>query len=452
MPQSLRGSLLRSTTTSTSLQILVCEKRIIDLSSELMSQIIDYEKLLQSNQNLVSPMARCSDDVLGYVLDFLIEGGSHFLYPLLLVNRRFHKLVMSSPFLWRKIFIRINDKITEVNSLSTLYIKTCQERSKLALMDIELDYQAIPYPEEFVKDRVHDALLAMVDRDSNKIPEGLYKTLDEADWYYKLELYRRRLLWVQEITGQLDTSRWRSGTIILPRDGSVIEATMQSLKRKMPHLQSLVLKVPDLEDQEWTLAEEFLVDLPAVKCLEIPPFIHTNDIVPNLAQLRSLSILQASDFDFCDLEALRGCRCLRELSIDCVTYTGNHLPTLDIELPLLTSLTLSGSVDVLQNIEFYTPNLVVWNIYCYPNYNIPDIQALHIKWTDDQPWLRGVDKMPFLKRLFSRSKKTASLVICIEKDKKVIFSKLLQMRADGELPKCLQTIEVVGVGSFSTKV
>ncbi|KAG8816232.1 hypothetical protein FRC17_000394, partial [Serendipita sp. 399] len=148
-----------------------CEQRIINLTGQLRRRIEEYRSLktigldhreaspvspaVRQAPNVattrVSPISKCPDEILGYIFENMVEEGSHKIRPLLTVNKRFHRVVMTNPLLWRKIFLKIDSELQEVNSLSTSYVEACLERSGKILLDIVVDCRSVPSPDDFMQ-------------------------------------------------------------------------------------------------------------------------------------------------------------------------------------------------------------------------------------------------------------------------------------------------------------
>ncbi|KAG8799519.1 hypothetical protein FRC16_004941, partial [Serendipita sp. 398] len=117
------------------------ERQITNFSHQLASKIweyVDFRARLTS-----SPVSRCPDIVLSFIFESLAEEGTHKIVPLLMVNKRFHRLVMSNRLLWRNISIEINECLDEVNSLTASYVHACLERSANVSLDVNLNCSAM---------------------------------------------------------------------------------------------------------------------------------------------------------------------------------------------------------------------------------------------------------------------------------------------------------------------
>ncbi|KAG8819703.1 hypothetical protein FRC17_010360 [Serendipita sp. 399] len=106
------------------------QQSILDLSQTLNDTIRRYSLLLGS---LMSSSKRNTpslpNETMFDIFQHLVADGSHRLEPLLLVNKRFHALVMSTPSLWCNIVIKFDATLRESNGLSARYIHSCIERS-----------------------------------------------------------------------------------------------------------------------------------------------------------------------------------------------------------------------------------------------------------------------------------------------------------------------------------
>ncbi|KAG8851473.1 hypothetical protein FRC20_001749 [Serendipita sp. 405] len=206
------GSLANEMMTS----ISTYEQQIAELSRQLCSKMQQYANLRASiDKNCLSypatedseaikemssgssPISRCPDVILESIFEAVAEEGSHNILSLLTVSKRFHRLAMSNPLLWRKIFITINDNLTEINSLSVPYIKACLERSGDAPLDVILDCDELPGGHEFMRNYIYDLLDRSVESEQDREDisshlAGEFRDDEDGDGW-DFPLYERKL-------------------------------------------------------------------------------------------------------------------------------------------------------------------------------------------------------------------------------------------------------------------
>ncbi|KAG8830818.1 hypothetical protein FRC20_008275 [Serendipita sp. 405] len=177
-----------------------CEGQITDLSRQLCSKIEEYKGLKGTTEgpqtfNLGSPpISRCPDVLLGYIFEYIVEKGSHHISPLLTVDRRFHQLIMSNCFLWRKLFFTFGKDLKEVNCLSTRYVQACLERSRNALLDVVLDYSDVLeqsfFTGEYVSKLIRDSVPGS---DLEGIAHRVSVGVGDLEWDMDFSSYERIL-------------------------------------------------------------------------------------------------------------------------------------------------------------------------------------------------------------------------------------------------------------------
>ncbi|KAG8819908.1 hypothetical protein FRC17_010302 [Serendipita sp. 399] len=233
-----------------------CEQHIGDLSRQLCSNIDDYldiRKPLPGGSTTpvptpvsFPPISLCPDEILSYIFEGLIDDGSHNLRPLLTVNRRFHRLIMSTPRLWSKIFIHINTCLKDVNSLSTSYVTACLERSGEVLLDIAMNCEDIGHTSDFLEHYAFETLntIDLEEEDEDvlqHVSHACEKLGSDGELNFPCQFYNRRMDEMVDIVYALmsQAHRWRSA-IIHPPDPSCTErGAREMFTCRMPNLQSL---------------------------------------------------------------------------------------------------------------------------------------------------------------------------------------------------------------------
>ncbi|KAG8819909.1 hypothetical protein FRC17_010303 [Serendipita sp. 399] len=442
------------------------EQQISDLSRQLCSKIDDYlelrEPLLGSSAGpvpvptavLFSPISLCPDEVLGYIFEAIIDDGSHNLHPLLTVNRRFHRLIMSTPRLWSKIFIRINIRLEDVNSLSTSYITTCLERSGEVLLDIVMNCDGIRHTSEFLEHYAFEALEAMELEKENKrdvldhVGWACGKLGENGDRNFPCPFYDRKMDNVVEIVYILmsQAHRWRSA-IIHPPDPSYTERGARNMFTcKMPNLQSLEINYYD-----FALLSELIPESPWPKLTEFA-FTSRIDLSKaslNLSQLRSLTFKHYDDrFDFSNMSILSECISLQKLDIHCnFSFKKEKYPPIDVRLPRLKFFSLSGSMESISYVHFILPELEHWDLSCDLRRYIPDVDAHHVSWQSvwSSEEISAGSEVDGVIRLFSRFKKTVSVALNGLKHLEFCIRKFEEMTAAKLLPGNLRAVDIAGV-------
>ncbi|KAG8846649.1 hypothetical protein FRB91_000622 [Serendipita sp. 411] len=456
--------------------LLSLERQITELSRQLCSKMQEYVYLRSSINgdtrfsntvqglrtvddagSMTSLISRCPDVFL-YICELIAEEGSHGIIPLLTVNKQFYGMAMSNPVLWRKISIKFDSQLSEVNSLSTSYVHACLQRSAAASLDIVLDCREVGESNIFMENYVFGVVCgSLVDRkEEGEMRRYLYSVFDEHegdnDVIGESLLYERKTTQVLDIINSFrgsdgtHTCRWRSALIMVPHVGRIGGEIWSLFNVNMPNLQvfrinhwnSLHLQ-NSLPDAAW----------PALRNLSVLSEIDLYNAPIKLDSLQFLDFHCYNARDIANMQALSRCVALRELTICFGGVEILGLPQINIHLPMLVSFTLNGHLRLLDYVQFRLPRLERWNIGCSPSETIPDIHAAHIGWC---VW--GYDntfeaEMAFILQLLAR---TTSLRIERLEHPDLCLKEIREMRAQKRLPDCLRTVEVVGVGSLDLVV
>ncbi|KAG8798850.1 hypothetical protein FRC18_008517, partial [Serendipita sp. 400] len=220
------------------------QQRIAELAKQLVSYIQEYNELKQALQfqhdvsssskftlnnrqmmpRKAPPIDRCPDEVLLHIFGTIAGGGSHLMRSLLLVDKRFHHLVMHNTRLWTKISLCFDRRLKEVNHLSHRYVDTCLLRSRESLLNICLDYSPLQDSDTFLFEAIHDRLAGLVEN-------------AELDDFASFEIFGRDVfcpLYEQNINHILDlvsllagqgganAQRWSSLVLSLPENEFVL--------------------------------------------------------------------------------------------------------------------------------------------------------------------------------------------------------------------------------------
>ncbi|KAG8819705.1 hypothetical protein FRC17_010362 [Serendipita sp. 399] len=299
-----------------------------------------------------SPVNRLPDEVVLEIFKALVEDGSHHLWPLLLVNTRFHGLVTSTPSLWCKIRIEVNNEFQESNRLSVSYIRSCLKYSRAAGLHVDLDLLNLPSPGHYASyiltglelpESGHEPAVSVLIRE---VKENL-------DWSHDNDFYITAMARVQELVRTIigpegvHMQRWKSFKFAAPEIAlDAIDLVWCLLKHPTPMLETFVL------DDSRLQLESVFPDLAAVR-----------NVILNGPLLRQASLYQqlvtmvdtSCDHDEPLFDLLAGFKALRELTIF-IEYCPSRIPD-ELYFPTLKTLTLTGYLNVLENVVFRTPQL-----------------------------------------------------------------------------------------------
>ncbi|KAG8811257.1 hypothetical protein FRB91_003335 [Serendipita sp. 411] len=403
--------------------------------------------------SMTSLISRCPDVFL-YICELIAEEGSHGIIPLLTVNKQFYGVAMSNPLLWRKISIKFDSQLNEVNSLSTSYVHACLQRSAATSLDIVLDCDEVDESDDFMKGYVFEVVCgSLVDRkEEGEMRRYLWSVFDEYegdnDFIGESLLYERKTTQVLDIINSfwgLDgthTCRWRSAVIMLPYVERIDEEIWSLFNVKMPNLQVLQINRWNPLDLQNSLPD---AAWPALRNLSVFSNIDLDNTPIKFDSLQFLDVHCYNAWEIANMQALSQCVALRELTIHFGQVKTLGLPQIDIHLPKLVSFTLNGYLHLIDYIRFRLPRLECWNIACSPSETIPDIHVAHIRcyvWGHKNTFEA---EMAFVLQLLSR---TTSLRIESLEHPDLCLEEIRKMRAQKRLPDCLRTVEVVGVGSL----
>ncbi|KAG8819910.1 hypothetical protein FRC17_010304 [Serendipita sp. 399] len=477
-----------SVTDALTFSLSACERRIIDLTGQLRRRIEEYRSLktidldhreaspvslvVRQAPNVVTtrapPISRCPDEILGYIFEDVVEEGSHKTRPLLTVNKQFHRVVMTNPLLWRKIFLKIDSELQEINSLSTSYVEACLERSGKILLDIVVDCRSVPPPDDFMQyyipNRPYDPIDDTEDRvDIDNYVRYLLKNHSRYNYIpapdLEFTIYKRKLdeaLYALYILAETCGHRWRSAEFACS-DGYEIMDKMTELilaTGEMTNLQALKFDYrdqygPTFPETGWSKVTEFSITGAVELC-----WVPLNFELLTMLEFK-LSVSYHSTT--LNLATLNRCATLRELIMDCKwVYDGfddifgddmfddnpkSQAIDGDVHLPLLTSLALKGSIDSVASIRFQLSRLEHYSLE--PSDKFPLIDAPHVEYNS-----RGQRNQNDLNSLFSAIKTTVLLTIKHAGSPSETLAWIHDMKTKNSLPACLERVVVVGAGSL----
>ncbi|KAG9056847.1 hypothetical protein FS842_009367 [Serendipita sp. 407] len=453
------------------------QQRIAELAKQLVSHIQEYNELKQALQfqhdvsssskvtlnnrqmmpRKAAPIDRCPDEVLVHIFGVIAGGGSHLMRSLLLVDTRFHHLVMNNTRLWTKISLRFDQKLKEINHLSHRYVDTCLLRSRESPLNICLDYSLLQDPDSFLFLAISDRLAGLVE---NAELDDFMSSLDIFNRDVYCPPYEENMNHISDLVGLLagqegtNAQRWSSLVLSLPKYDFMSGRKVWDIITRLdtPNLRTLELQDHIyLQNYLWEIGDE--EGIKAFRNLSSITHLSMKGEIDKLAPV-NFTLLKRLDFDFLlNSNALSQCESLQELTIHC--SEGHRIsPEIgtNIQLPLLTSLTLTGYLAILRPFQFHLPRL---EHLCFSRpigLYIPSIEASHVQLVFG--WHFESDGIDVRKLFFTELLKTFGATVSLEiqtdefelaEDCNLILCAMLRQ---GRLPSSLQSIELSGFGSL----
>ncbi|KAG8826711.1 hypothetical protein FRC19_007945 [Serendipita sp. 401] len=382
------ASAVTGTTVNPTPLIYHYEKSITELSRNLYDTAERYSTLLASftgrsqepaMSNNRSLFSRLPPETIVEILKFVIEDGSHHLGPFLFVDKRFYALAMSTPSLWCNISIKINSIFEESNKLSVQYIDSCLKYSGTTGLNIALDMGNVPHPGSWMTSVITDIKKSLPYR-STAIDMALEDVAewnwDEYIFSYTFQQEKTKDLTMAVVgTAGLHMRRWKSFKFFPSNPGLQLGGMIWELfNHSMPNLERFELN-------GWVYNEygEFINAFPqltAVRYLNLPGDGLLGRVPLIYGLLKTLVV--GYDYSGPFLDTLGECTGLQELTIN--TIRGSTLDKRDISFPLLKALSLSGNIDILENITFNTPCLESLTLIGDDLFGLPTVKARSILW------------------------------------------------------------------------
>ncbi|KAG8814780.1 hypothetical protein FRC17_000975 [Serendipita sp. 399] len=358
------------------------ERRIFDISKQLTSLLQGYTTTVISlARHCALTSTNCAfgpqipDEIIVHILEYIVEDSTHHIKPLLLVNRRFHDVIMSTPVLWSKLTIVVDKRLQEVNGLSTTYLNVCLERSREAKLDVKLDfslasgiYEYFESIQEELRRTLPSSALLLATGDSQ------FKWID-TDPGYTEELEKTKEL-VETLAAQM--TKWQSASILFPsldEEGELTAAFWRLFLSPASKFTGGIIQA---------YCQNGFPHLSHIKHCTLWGPSEIGKITLNSGTLREL-YFEASSEDS-SLYKLSSCTDLQVLTIrvhyDNVNPSSSPLP---VSLPSLLELSLIGQFDGLMGIEFQVPRLTTltlkdWTIHVQ---YLPQVRPRYVYWTVD---------------------------------------------------------------------
>lgn len=222
---------------TTRLLLEQCQQRADDLERQLLdtkSRCVSLARELQeyspqswqlSDQYKVSRHKTSLEDLPDKLICEIFEYATLLCHPfirsLLLVCRRFHRIIMSASSLWTRIDLLFPKDLMDCFSPTKEYVVTCLERSRGRLLDITIRFPQYIIAENYTINQVAVEMTPVIGQDASM---DLRRTLFDLSWGCTSSLVHKRIALIQTATKALIGSkgehilRWASLSVTLSED------------------------------------------------------------------------------------------------------------------------------------------------------------------------------------------------------------------------------------------
>ncbi|KAG8841895.1 hypothetical protein FRC20_004778 [Serendipita sp. 405] len=346
--------------------------------------------------------------------------------------------------------------MTERNYLSALYINACLERSGDTSLDVILDYTRFPEPYQFMRTYIYNLVRCSTEDKQVKqdilshLAGEFYDNDRVSGWDYPF--YDRKLKPLLDIVRSLvgpegvHVRRWKTAVIILGGTDSVDEAMWGIIDVEMPNLVSL--HISQFDHSIWDRPSLW----PALRELTTSAMIAIRHVPIDFNALTSFEFCHFNYQEYSsNFATLSQCVALRKLTIKCDGRPIDNAPQIEVELPMLVSLTLEGKVDLIDYVRFISPKLEHWILDCEPCNKFPDVDAAYVEWYCRKVWrgnTPGAERSCLL-QVLSTFKRTTSFTAVELEHAELCFDTICALAEAKTLPACLGLIEIDGAGSLN---
>ena len=309
----------------------------------------------------IAPIRTCPPEILSIIFQFYLLKNPRLIRRLLLVCRKWYKLVVNDPRMWNRIFVTIGDDWDVKCTAKSIKrrINVCLRRSATLLLDLNLDFGGLRSSGDRILERISDCLVEDVENeDWDDFRESLYGLNLDEDKLPPISicLAEHALQVARILVGKNNRlmKRWGGLQIILPDDILMIVPVWELLCRgHTPNLTSL-----SIEFGEATCVEKLVDGFPDLSALKhFATNIQDLDFLPlNHSTLESLVICTGVH----GWESLHLSRFthLQYLEFNWM-WNDRHGSVEDFEvtLPHLQQLSFTGNVHWLDRVKFHVPVL-----------------------------------------------------------------------------------------------
>ncbi|KIM20852.1 hypothetical protein M408DRAFT_119411 [Serendipita vermifera MAFF 305830] len=315
----------------------------------------------------VAPIRRCPEEILLMIFEHYLFENPRLIRHLLLVCQHWHRLTISAPRLWNRIFIDVGEEWDIKNACKSIqkWVERCLSHSQPLLLDITLDFTSIEEPGIKIRNKILDSLSGDLEDDDaldcvNDWAARLdIYALDDPDIISVCQLYHlfELLSIVVGSNGEI-MARWGSLELHLPYDRSLAWEIMQYLSYPATSLNRLYSNnIGRLSHSTEDGYQYLLFTLRSLESLNIPDLLDLSllDIQP--LSVKSINFRALRSWDSVALNVFTQ---LQELAIT-FSYAfmslESRLVGSIVTLPCLRRLILRGVFPNLGAIKFQVPVL-----------------------------------------------------------------------------------------------
>lgn len=447
-----------------------CQRKVEDLERQLRSAKSHHASLTRELQRYSSESWQASDEyqvarhkislydlpdeLLCEIFEYATLLCHPFIRSVLLVCKRFHRIIMSTSSLWTRIDLRFPKDLMDSFFPTKEYVETCLERSRGRLLDITIEFPRYITTTNYALDQVVVKMTPILGGDASM---DLQETLVGVDWQCDSSLVEERVTHLETVAKSLIGSngeymlRWRSLSMILSEDewGNFFLARMQDYPA--PDLQRLEIMNMRFMEDWFEDGDCSFPTMPQLRSLKTERLcLHWLDPAP--ATLTHLDTAYKLGLLFDHLSGLQQLRhlCIRDA-------TSESLYQKDpVTLPHLSKLYIYGNIDGTLA-SLVTPKLEVLFV-CSSQTMVkkllPNVPLIEWEWSLDGSKPEGIfsSQRDALGSIFSKMRETRRLYLQGFKAGMIDEIEKKKNRRNGGLPASLQVIEILVGGVRETIV
>lgn len=348
-----------------------------------------------------APIGRCLDDVLYTIFEFCLVPRHRRIGTLLLVCRRWNRMVMNGPKLWARLQVESDDDLLKDTAVHA-YLSACIERSRGLHLDVELDLSHFPSCRMYLEQEVVAFAKSLVNSSDH---ESVETQMEELDWDLESEQYSRLLTGALERilgTNGSRLPRLASLSLVFPEDDEDTAVDVWShLKGNLLNLKALTIDHLPIGEEQISrlrdLAEHGIPHFPVLERLAIVDADDGHDLRVFSLAPDSLTFLQvAFDPIAQNFEAIAAFTQLHTLELH--VFPSDRKCLLDssfarpVHWPCLKEVILAGHYEYFGWLNIDCPSLATLTIRCDRlTYPIPqNVSPSRIRWkfeVDDEEYL-----------------------------------------------------------------
>jgi F-box-like len=374
-------------------------KDITDRLKTAQEECRRLEREWHSYSSTLSPIRACPLEILSMIFRLYLAENPRRVRRLLLVCRQWHEVAIKDPQLWNRICIKVDEKVWDLKSVCDSYKKharMCLQRSGAALLDIKIDCDELCSSRNQILEMIKEPFAGLF------MDEDMDAEVAFLNWLYNLELDeldipavtttcqpKYIISTIKLIAGKRgeNMGRWGSLDLTLPRasDPEIVASVWELFKGPAPCLNRLNIRTQGLSRIDDSDLDGSFPDLLTLKHLRIDSVQAFRSLTLNPPSIESLVI----DGDISNWPAYDLSQFTHLQDLEAYVYSSDAINVaIEVSLPLLKRLTLSGYFCGPNEIRFNTPILQDVNILARSPYDIskkpdflPDLQSLRVSWT-----------------------------------------------------------------------